>query len=418
MGDASPGDGSGVVGRCGPGRPRRRPAAAIAAIVPDAAPSSSPRPAIRPPAAAPRPRVGGARHRRPGVRAAGRSRARRRRRSTTAAYRPALAASWERVDSLTWRFHLRPGARWQDGQPVTSEDVRFSFEAFSRFRDRCTGAALPRPASPWCRRTRPRSSSASPRRPPSSSTTPPSTSASSRATSGPRTAKADLGRRHVAWRTSSGAAPIGSRNGSAASSCGSRPTRPAGAAPPPIRRAIWRFAPDPDAALNLVLSHEADLLETAGSPDAPGPRRARHLAAPRPVRLGRLRIPRVPDRRRAEGRAAPDLSDAPTRRALALAVDRRTLARSVFGQRGKGAARADVAAALDLDDSIRLLPFDTVQADRALDAAGWRRPGQRDHQAARQPRAHLRHSRAQHQRVPPPACRRDAGDVAGGRRRR
>ena len=26
---------------------------------------------------------------------------------------------------------------------------------------------------------------------------------------------------------------------------------------------IWRFAADPDAALNLVLSHEADLLETA-----------------------------------------------------------------------------------------------------------------------------------------------------------
>ena len=48
-----------------------------------------------------------------------------------AAYRPALAASWERVDSLTWRFHLRPGARWQDGRPVTSEDVRFSFQAFS-----------------------------------------------------------------------------------------------------------------------------------------------------------------------------------------------------------------------------------------------------------------------------------------------
>jgi peptide/nickel transport system substrate-binding protein len=36
----------------------------------------------------------------------------------TSAYRPALATRWERVDSLTWRFHLRPGARWQDGQPV------------------------------------------------------------------------------------------------------------------------------------------------------------------------------------------------------------------------------------------------------------------------------------------------------------
>jgi ABC-type transport system substrate-binding protein len=39
----------------------------------------------------------------------------------TAAYRPRLAASWERLDSLTWRFHLRPNARWQDGKPVTGE---------------------------------------------------------------------------------------------------------------------------------------------------------------------------------------------------------------------------------------------------------------------------------------------------------
>ena len=29
-----------------------------------------------------------------------------------AAYRPALAVRWERLDSLTWRFHLRSGARW------------------------------------------------------------------------------------------------------------------------------------------------------------------------------------------------------------------------------------------------------------------------------------------------------------------
>src|SRR6187551_3219591 len=47
------------------------------------------------------------------------------------AYRPRLAERWERIDSLTWRFHLRPGARWHDGRPVTSGDVRFSFDAFS-----------------------------------------------------------------------------------------------------------------------------------------------------------------------------------------------------------------------------------------------------------------------------------------------
>jgi ABC-type transport system substrate-binding protein len=46
-------------------------------------------------------------------------------------YRPGLAERWERIDSLTWRFHLRPNARWQDGRRVTAADVVFSFDAFS-----------------------------------------------------------------------------------------------------------------------------------------------------------------------------------------------------------------------------------------------------------------------------------------------
>ena len=47
------------------------------------------------------------------------------------AYRPGLAQRWERTDSLGWRFHLRPEARWHDGQAVTADDVVFSFEAFA-----------------------------------------------------------------------------------------------------------------------------------------------------------------------------------------------------------------------------------------------------------------------------------------------
>ena len=42
-------------------------------------------------------------------------------------YVPDLAASWT-VDptGLTWTFKLRPGAVWQDGQPVTADDVVFT----------------------------------------------------------------------------------------------------------------------------------------------------------------------------------------------------------------------------------------------------------------------------------------------------
>lgn len=40
---------------------------------------------------------------------------------------PDLATSWEpRDDGLTWIFHLRPDQRWDDGEPITAEDVAFT----------------------------------------------------------------------------------------------------------------------------------------------------------------------------------------------------------------------------------------------------------------------------------------------------
>jgi peptide/nickel transport system substrate-binding protein len=41
---------------------------------------------------------------------------------------PGLADSWEHSkDGLTWTFHLNKDATWQDGKPVTSEDVAYTF---------------------------------------------------------------------------------------------------------------------------------------------------------------------------------------------------------------------------------------------------------------------------------------------------
>jgi peptide/nickel transport system substrate-binding protein len=41
---------------------------------------------------------------------------------------PGLADSWEHSkDCLTWTFHLNKDAKWQDGKPVTSEDVAYTF---------------------------------------------------------------------------------------------------------------------------------------------------------------------------------------------------------------------------------------------------------------------------------------------------
>ena len=287
------------------------------------------------------------------------------------AYRPALATSWERVDSLTWRFHLRPGARWQDGHPVTSEDVRFSFEAF-------TDSVIDAPARPYLTGVTvvPEDSATVLVRFPA-----PSTEQLYDATFQVRIIPSHIWARvpKAAWAADTSVADL----------VGSGPYRVAewkrgefvrlladttAPDPPKIRRAIWRFAADPDAALNLVLSHEADLLETAGSPD-----RQDRVARDTALRLvpyasatyGFLgfRIAGGP-----KGGPHPIFSDAPTRRALALAVDRETLARSVFGREAKAPPGPMSQLLWIWSDSIRVLPFDTVQANHALDAAGWRRP--------------------------------------------
>ena len=50
---------------------------------------------------------------------------------------PSLAESWqESEDGLTYEFTLRPGLTFHNGDPVTTEDVAFSFERYAG-----TGAA-------------------------------------------------------------------------------------------------------------------------------------------------------------------------------------------------------------------------------------------------------------------------------------
>jgi peptide/nickel transport system substrate-binding protein len=41
---------------------------------------------------------------------------------------PGLAEKYEHPDALTWKFTLRPGVKFHNGTPLTSADVKFSFE--------------------------------------------------------------------------------------------------------------------------------------------------------------------------------------------------------------------------------------------------------------------------------------------------
>jgi peptide/nickel transport system substrate-binding protein len=288
----------------------------------------------------------------------------------TAAFRPVLAERWERQDSLTWRFHLRPGARWQDGKPVTSEDVRFSFEVFS---DTAIGSA----AAPVL--------AGEVKVVPEDSATflvrfaEPSPEQLYDATYHVRVIP-----RHVwesvprdAWAADTTTARL----------VGSGPFRlerwergqflvlaadSAAGEMPGVRRAIWRFTSDPDAALNLVLSHEADLLETAI-----GPERAQRAGADSTLRLisypsaayGFLGFNFLDRKRRGPH---PILADRATRRALAMGVDRSVLARSVFGEEAKAPPGPMSRLLWIWSDEIRTLPYDTAAAGKALDQAGWR----------------------------------------------
>jgi len=290
----------------------------------------------------------------------------------TGAFRPALAARWERIDSVSWRFHLRPGARWQDGKPVTAEDVRFSFDAFA-------DSAFDAPARPYLagrvtvtpedsstvlvRFARPSSEelfdatyhvrvlpshiwSQLPR-----DRWPADTDIAHLVGSGPY--------RVVRWKR-------GEYVRLAADSTADPP--------PAIHDVVWRFAQDPDAALNLVLSHEADLLETAGSSQ-----NAERAATDSTLRLlsyasATYGFLGFQVRRTGNEGPHPIFGDVATRRALALAVDRETLARSTFGREAKAPPGPMSQLLWIWDDGIRTLPFDTAQANRALDAAGWRRP--------------------------------------------
>src|SRR5262245_51149340 len=48
-----------------------------------------------------------------------------------AGWSPRLAESWKwAADSQSIAFRLHPGARWHDGQRVTSTDVKFSFDLY------------------------------------------------------------------------------------------------------------------------------------------------------------------------------------------------------------------------------------------------------------------------------------------------
>jgi peptide/nickel transport system substrate-binding protein len=54
---------------------------------------------------------------------------------------PNFATSWQTSpDGLTWTFHLAPGARWSDGQPLTAADVVWTIDTILKYQNGPAGA--------------------------------------------------------------------------------------------------------------------------------------------------------------------------------------------------------------------------------------------------------------------------------------
>ncbi|HET7602658.1 MAG TPA: ABC transporter substrate-binding protein [Gemmatimonadales bacterium] len=279
----------------------------------------------------------------------------------TAAYRPALAGRWERMDSLTWRFHLRPGARWQDGVPVTARDVVFSFDVYAD----STIDAIGRMAVAPLQVSAADSSTVLIRFPHAS----PEQlydatyhvriipehvwSGIARDAWGADTAVAHLVGsgpfRVVSWRR--GEALVLSRASSARR----------------IDTVVFRFAQDPDAALNLLLSHEADLLEVLMTPD-----RIARVEADTAFRVERY--PSAVYGFIAFNLAGknPALRNREVRRALASAVDRDAIAQNAFGPDAHAPAGPMSALAWVGEAGIDMMGLDTASARVAVGRAAAR----------------------------------------------
>jgi len=285
-----------------------------------------------------------------------------------AGYRPGLAERWERVDSLTLRFHLRPGAEWQDGVAVSAHDVVFSFATYADSAlETEAGAVLAGRVSVTAEDSTTvlvRFAHAYPEQ-------------MYDATWHVRILPAHIWEAmpRGEWEADTTLAHVvgSGRYRVAAWVRGqSLSLEAVSGAELPIHRVVWRFVPDPDAAVNLLLAGEADLVEQLGPPS-----RVARVAGDTAAEL--IRYPsaaygflgfRVQD---AAGKHHAILGDRALRRALSMGIDRQMLAAGIFGE-GTVAPSGPMSQLLWINSpDIRTLPFDTAAAARLLDSLGWQR---------------------------------------------
>lgn len=280
-------------------------------------------------------------------------------------FAPQVAQRWGRRDSLTLVFHLDPRARWADGSPITAADVVYSFGVY---RDALTGSPYRVNLEPVdtvvaedARTVRVRFRRHYPEQ---------LYDATFHVRLLPKHLLDTIPNDRLA--TSSFAQdPVGAGpfrfahwQGGAELTVEADTTWFLGR--PALDRIVWRITPDVPAAVTALLAGEADAMETIPLRDEIArvlqDTSIQLVPYPSPF-LGLL----------AFNLRRPLFADREVRRAVAMAIDRATLVQALFGPYGEvpvGAVSRMVWIAGG--GQVPQVPYDTAQAARTLDAAGWR----------------------------------------------
>lgn len=283
------------------------------------------------------------------------------------AYVPLMASSWEIVpDGLAIVFHLREGARWHDGAPVTSRDVAFTVRKIqdpatqargwaSAFTD-VVAVETPDDATVVARYSHPYADALNAWRAP-------------------------LVPEHVAGKD---ADFLGGAFAQSPIGCGpyrfvrrSRGQSIELAAfdgywggKPPIDRMVWRILSNDRTGYEALLLGELDLLGV--TPDL----WRVSLTSTRAARLARFVYYRLSGWKidwNMDG-SNPFFADARVRRALVMALDRKRFAATVAGGLARAAVSSYPPESPWSNPALVPLPFDPAAASRDLEDAGWTLP--------------------------------------------
>ena len=291
-----------------------------------------------------------------------------------AGFVPRLALRWDwSADSLRVTFHIDPNARWQDGRPVSAEDVKFGFQVFT---DSLVGARMRGDllalvdsmsvgdsvtCTAWFRQRSPERfdglvTSLTP--------LPAHLLRNSLRDSVALAAFSHTPVGNGPFKLAKWEEQVRLEIAPSASYTGGRPT---------LNRVIWSFAPNASTLVQQFMAGESDFLENLSVDNAMAVSKRPEF---RLVRLGSYDYNFLTFNLRdgAADRPHPLFADRALRRALTMALDRQLLVRSVFDSMGRVALGPFVRAQWSADTTVVQLPFDRAGAERILDSLGWR-PG-------------------------------------------